>query len=156
MDHSYEKPYYSQDEFSQDEFSQDVSVSEVNTEADATLIDIVRGYPHLYAKNLKDFKDKNIRERSWMEIASILKCSGTSNYIHLQLIYYKIYENKYVKLFVVEECQRRWLRLRDRFSKERRLRDTETRSGSGSVTGRKEFSLYENMMFLAEHIQSRK
>lgn len=76
MDHSYEKGYYS-DMYSQDECSQDVSVSEVNTEADAIFIDIVRSYPHIYAKNLKDLKDKNVRERSWMEIASALNCSGT-------------------------------------------------------------------------------
>lgn len=61
-----------------------------------------------------------------------------------------------MKLLTVEDCQRRWLRLREKFSKERRLRDAETRSSSGSATGRKEFSLYENMMFLSEHIQSRK
>lgn len=60
-----------------------------------------------------------------------------------------------MKLFIVENCQRRWLRLRERFAKERRLRDAETRSGSGSI-GRKEFLFYQNMMFLSEHIQSRK
>jgi len=55
------------------------------------------------------------------------------------------------------------MRLRERFSKERRLREAETRNGSGSTSGRKEFSfvmfnnsLYQNMMFLSEHIQSRK
>jgi len=48
------------------------------------------------------------------------------------------------------------MRLRERFLKERRLREAETRSGSGSTSGRKEFSLYQNMMFLSEHIQSRK
>ncbi|KAL0108612.1 hypothetical protein PUN28_015228 [Cardiocondyla obscurior] len=131
MDHLYDKQIYSQSDVYFNEFEQDISLNEVNTEDDATLIDIIRGYPHLYAKNLKDFKNKNVREQSWLEIASILKCS-------------------------VEDCQRRWLRLRDRFSKERRLRDTEIRSGSGRVPGRKEFCLYDNMMFLSEHIQSRK
>ncbi|KAL0108613.1 hypothetical protein PUN28_015228 [Cardiocondyla obscurior] len=130
MDHLYDKQIYSQSDVYFNEFEQDISLNEVNTEDDATLIDIIRGYPHLYAKNLKDFKNKNVREQSWLEIASILKCS-------------------------VEDCQRRWLRLRDRFSKERRLRDTEIRSGSGRVPGRKEFCLYDNMMFLSEHIQSR-
>ncbi|XP_071631348.1 uncharacterized protein [Temnothorax longispinosus] len=133
MDHSYDKTYYTDLEDSQDMYSQDmdVSVTELNIESDATFIDVVRGYPHIYAKNLKDFKDKNVRERSWVEIASVMNCS-------------------------VEDCQKRWIRLRDRFSKERRLRDAETRSGSGSTTGRKGFPLYENMMFLSEHIQSRK
>jgi len=61
----------------QDIYSEDsVSVTELNSEADATLIDIIRGYSHLYAKNLKDFKNKNVRERSWIEITSVLNCSG--------------------------------------------------------------------------------
>jgi len=78
MDHSYEQPYCVDSESTlQDVYSEDsVSVTELNSEADSTLIDLVRGYSHLYAKNLKDFKDKNVRERSWMEIASILNCSG--------------------------------------------------------------------------------
>lgn len=146
--------YYTDSEDTQDMYpDMSVLVTELNTEADATFIDIVRGYPYIYAKNLKDFKDKNVRERSWVEIASVLNCSGMWNYTDLQLKY--IYRNKYIKLFTVEDCQRRWLRLR-KFSKKRRLRDAETRSGSGSTTGRKEFSLYQNMMFLSEHIQSRK
>jgi len=61
----------------QDIYSEDsVSVTELNSEADATLIDIIRGYSHLYAKNLKDFKNKNVREQSWIEITSVLNCSG--------------------------------------------------------------------------------
>lgn len=155
MDHLYDKIYYTDYEDTQDIYSQDlgVPVTELNTEADATFIDIVRSYPHL-AKNLKDFKDRNIRERSWEEIASVVNCSGMWNYIDSQLIY--IYRIQYVQLFTVEDCQRRWLRLREKFTRERKLRDQETRSGSGSITGRNKFPLYPNMMFLSEHIQTRK
>ncbi|XP_025155183.1 uncharacterized protein LOC112588707 isoform X1 [Harpegnathos saltator] len=140
MDHLYCHKMYTDSEDIQDisvmEVASDlvfnsIHTTELNTEADATFIDIVRGYPHLYAKNLKDFKDKNVRERSWEEIASVLNCS-------------------------VEDCQRRWLRLREKFAKERKLRDAETKSGSGSITGRKEWALYQNMMFLSKHVQSRK
>lgn len=76
MDHSYDKVYYIDSEDTQDSQDMCVPMTELNTEADATLIDIVRGYPPIYAKNLKDFKDKNVRERSWAEIASVLNCSG--------------------------------------------------------------------------------
>lgn len=86
MDHTYEQPYCVDSEDTQDMFSEDsVFVADSNSDADAILIDTIRGYPHLYAKNLKDFKDKNVRERSWIEIASILHCSGMRNYLGLQL-----------------------------------------------------------------------
>lgn len=99
------------------------------TENDISLINLVRGYSHRYNKNSKDHKDKNMRDRSWEEIGSILKCSGMSNYIDLKCLKC-IYRNKCMNLFTAEECEKRWVRLRERFSRERRLRDAETRSGS--------------------------
>ncbi|EZA49505.1 hypothetical protein X777_12243 [Ooceraea biroi] len=103
---------------SQDINLQDSIPIEVNIEADAIFIDIVKNYPDL-CKNLKDFKDKNVRERAWVDIASILNCSGMWNYTGLQVTC--MYRNTYVKLFTVEDYKRRWLRLRERFSKEQRL-----------------------------------
>ncbi|XP_026825152.1 uncharacterized protein LOC113561866 [Ooceraea biroi] len=97
MNHSYDQIDCedTQDMCSQDINLQDSIPIEVNIEADAIFIDIVKNYPDL-CKNLKDFKDKNVRERAWVDIASILNCS-------------------------VEDYKRRWLRLRERFSKEQRL-----------------------------------
>ncbi|KYQ48396.1 hypothetical protein ALC60_12567 [Trachymyrmex zeteki] len=56
---------------------------------------------------------------------------------------------------VVEVCQNRWTRLCDRFSREKRLRKTETRGGSGA-SHRSGFSLYNDMLFLEHHIKQRK
>jgi len=47
---------------------------------------------------------------------------------------------------VVATCQNRWVRLRDRFIKEKRLRETETRSDSGA-SHRSGFPLYNNIIF---------
>jgi len=56
---------------------------------------------------------------------------------------------------VVATCQNRWIRLRDRFSKEKRLRETETRSGS-EASHRSGFPLYNNMLFLENYVKRRK
>ncbi|KYN02000.1 hypothetical protein ALC62_07196 [Cyphomyrmex costatus] len=71
-----------------------------------------------------------MKQNSWREISGILNLS-------------------------IEICQNRWIRLRDRFSREKRLRETETRSGSGA-THRSGFLLYNNMLFLENHVKRRK
>ncbi|XP_077282821.1 uncharacterized protein LOC143908866 [Temnothorax americanus] len=118
------------------EFEDDIhEVVEVEGESlekgtDELLIDAVRSYPHLYNSSLKEYKDTNMKENSWIEISKILDMS-------------------------VSTCQNRWLRLRERFSKEKRLRELETRSGSGA-THRPVFPLYHNLLFLDSHIKRRK
>jgi len=57
--------------------------------------------------------------------------------------------------FSVADCQNRWLRLRERFAKEQRLREIESRSGSGA-SHRSTFSLYKNMLFLEKYIKRRR
>ncbi|XP_071652484.1 uncharacterized protein [Temnothorax longispinosus] len=119
-----------------EEFEDDIhEVVEVEGESlekgtDELLIDAVRSYPHLYNSSLKEYKDTNMKENSWIEISKILDMS-------------------------VSTCQNRWLRLRERFSKEKRLRELETRSGSGA-THRPAFLLYHNFLFLESHIKQRK
>lgn len=56
---------------------------------------------------------------------------------------------------VTIECQNRWIRLRERYSKERRKIEFESRSGSG-LSQRQGFAFYENMKFLNSHVQRRR
>lgn len=56
---------------------------------------------------------------------------------------------------IVADCQTRWLRLCDRFTKEQRLQEIDSRSGSGA-NHRPTFNLYNNMLFLRKHIKRRK
>ncbi|KYQ53449.1 hypothetical protein ALC60_00010, partial [Trachymyrmex zeteki] len=53
------------------------------------------------------------------------------------------------------ECQNRWIRLRERFSKERREIEAESTSGSGA-SNRQSFIFYENMKFLNSHVLRRR
>ncbi|KYQ54058.1 hypothetical protein ALC60_07037, partial [Trachymyrmex zeteki] len=53
------------------------------------------------------------------------------------------------------DCQTRWLSLRERYSREKKLREIDTRSGSGNVT-RQTFPLYDQMNFLYTFVKSRK
>ncbi|GAB1863202.1 MADF domain-containing protein [Camponotus japonicus] len=97
---------------------------------DELLIDCVRGYPHLYNHQDKNFKDHLMKENSWKEIASVMKMS-------------------------VSECQTQWNRLRDKFAREKRQKEIETRSGS-EASHRNTFVLYENMLFLEKHVKRRR
>lgn len=49
---------------------------------DELLIDCVRGYPHLYNHQDKNFRDHLMKENSWKEIASVMKMSGKINKIN--------------------------------------------------------------------------
>lgn len=58
-------------------------------------------------------------------------------------------------MVLVSDCQKRWTRLRQRYTKERMLREQETRSGAGKPTRSKWF-LFENLNFLGKHMIHRK
>lgn len=75
MDHNYDKPYLYHTEESESQYSQNI-LEDDNTDCDAMIIDAVRGYPHLYSKSNKNFKDKNMRDTSWTEISNNLNLSG--------------------------------------------------------------------------------
>ncbi|KMQ85548.1 transcription factor adf-1 [Lasius niger] len=56
----------------------------------------------------------------------------------------------------VNDCRIRWTRLRERFGKEKRLRETtDTQSDSGAIR-RPLFPFYESMLFSENHIKRRK
>ncbi|XP_029666253.1 uncharacterized protein LOC115237392 [Formica exsecta] len=97
---------------------------------DELLIDMVRSRPYLYDKSVENYKDTTMKENTWTEIATALNIT-------------------------LAECKNRWLRLRQRFSKERQLREQETRSGAGKPT-RQKWMLYESLTFLGRHITQRK
>ncbi|CAL1687609.1 unnamed protein product [Lasius platythorax] len=110
--------------------NEEADITSNNQTGDALLIDLVKSYPHIYSKSSSNYKDLLMKENSWKEIAEVMNWTPI-------------------------ECQNRWLRLRERFSKERREIETESRSGSG-VSHRKGFVLYENMKFLNNHVQRRR
>jgi len=43
---------------------------------DELLIDAVRGYPHLYNSSMKEYKDVQMKENSWMEIGLLMNMSS--------------------------------------------------------------------------------
>jgi len=61
-------------------------------EEDSLLVDLVKGYPHLYNKESRDFKDIIKKNNSWKEIGDILNTTGMEyifyiTYIHFIYIY---------------------------------------------------------------------
>ncbi|XP_011883916.1 PREDICTED: uncharacterized protein LOC105571054 isoform X2 [Vollenhovia emeryi] len=107
------------------------NVNDINSHkhGDELLIDLVRSRPYLYDKTQREYKNTNIKENAWIEMASILNIT-------------------------VSDCQTRWTRLRQRYSKERILREQETRSGAGKPTRSKWF-LFDSLNFLGKHIAQR-
>ncbi|XP_011053954.1 PREDICTED: uncharacterized protein LOC105145822 [Acromyrmex echinatior] len=59
-----------------------------------------------------------------------------------------------IALLMNVSCQNRWLRLRERFIREKRFRELETRSIS-RISRHTTFTLYKNMLFLDSHIKRR-
>lgn len=98
-------------------------------EGDYLLIDLVKYNSHLYNKELKDFKDIEKREQTWREIAASLNIS-------------------------VNECQQKWVRLREKFSKEKRIQEEFERTGSKKYK-LSTWSLYEELKFLEPFIKRR-
>jgi hypothetical protein len=45
-----------------------------SSSGDSLLIDLVRGYPHLYDKSSSNYKDSIMKENSWNEIGQIMMC----------------------------------------------------------------------------------
>ncbi|TGZ45694.1 Transcription factor Adf-1 [Temnothorax longispinosus] len=86
---------------------------------------MIRSRPYLYDKSVKSYKDATMKENAWTEIANVLNTTVT-------------------------ECQNRWTRLRQRFSKERQLRKQETRSRAGKPM-RQKWILFESLAFFGRH-----
>ncbi|TGZ33115.1 hypothetical protein DBV15_10921 [Temnothorax longispinosus] len=91
---------------------------------------MIRSRPYLYDKSVKSYKDATMKENAWTEIANVLDTTVT-------------------------ECQNRWTRLRQCFSKERQLQEQETRSGAGKPM-RQKWILFESLAFLGRHITHRR
>ncbi|XP_024884730.1 uncharacterized protein LOC112462895 [Temnothorax curvispinosus] len=123
--------YYAKRSEDEDEnCNNNILYNRTSREDDSLLVDVVKGYPHLYDKQSRDFKDIKKKNNSWEEIGEILNATAA-------------------------DCQTKWARLRERYSREKKLQEMETRSGSGHVT-RSQSALYEQMSFLFKHVKSRK
>ena len=121
-------------------------------EADEALIDAVREYPCLYNSRISDFEVQMKKENAWSAIAELLERSGEycdiSWSVLLLLANDAIYSN-----FAVEDCQRRWKTLRERFVKETKRR--KTKSGQGTTVC-VPWELFGHMEFLREFVKHRK
>ncbi|KAL1516086.1 hypothetical protein ABEB36_000010 [Hypothenemus hampei] len=91
----------------------------------AFLISIIQNYEYLYDLSQKDYKNKLLKNRAWQEISEMTNMS-------------------------VDECQRQWRNLRDRFTKEKR----QLPSGSGMSEVNWEY--FENMQFYNKYTRPRK
>uniref|UniRef100_A0A1Y1L6N2 MADF domain-containing protein n=1 Tax=Photinus pyralis TaxID=7054 RepID=A0A1Y1L6N2_PHOPY len=122
--------YYSCDIMEENLNTQDLEVPTDGKERDELLIELIRTHPCVYNKALKEYKDSLMKENAWREIATILKNT-------------------------VGEVQNRWLRIRQRYSKERKLREREGRSGMPAAK-RKKWLLFDLLCFLEENVVKRR
>ncbi|XP_046593570.1 transcription factor Adf-1 [Neodiprion lecontei] len=96
---------------------------------DEILIDAVKSYPHLYDTSCKDYRDAIKKENSWVEIAGVLNATP-------------------------QICSTRWTRLRESYSKEKKKKNTENKSGSGAAQ-RRGFVHFEAMRFIDKFVKTR-
>lgn len=71
---------------SEDEDESNIYNNRISREEDSLLVDLVKGYPQLYDKQSRDFKDIK-KNNSWQEIVKILNATSTG-YILLLYQYY--------------------------------------------------------------------
>nr|XP_012224925.1 PREDICTED: uncharacterized protein LOC105673693 [Linepithema humile] len=114
--------------------NEDENISDIENhnekDGDALLISLVRDYPYLYNKELTDFKDCIKKQNAWIEIGIIMNMKA-------------------------DECQSRWTRLRERYTREKKLKQEETTTGSGA-SKRRSFEFFETMQFLEPFIKRRR
>lgn len=58
-------------------------------------------------------------------------------------------------LLIVDDCQSRWTRLRERYAREKKQKQEESRTGSGA-SKRKAFEFFEAMQFLEPFVKRRR
>jgi len=68
--------YLKQNEYNKENENEAVLNAVSPREEDSLLIDLVKGYPHLYDKESKDYKDIIKKNNSWKEIGEILDATG--------------------------------------------------------------------------------
>ncbi|XP_075744113.1 uncharacterized protein LOC142802914 [Rhipicephalus microplus] len=95
--------------------------------SDDLLIEEVRRRPLLYDQRLKTYRDKQLQRDAWEQVSRVLGQSVPDN-------------------------KHRWHSLRQKFL---RLRKAYVKSGSGSDAAKKQWALFDNLMFLNDAIQSR-
>lgn len=125
------------------------TISLIPKEGDELLISLVKNYPHLYDKQSKNDKDQLMKNNSWKEIAEIMNMAGKLplNYIFVQIISCLFY-------FLVSECQNRWIRLREKYAREKKKI---TCIPSGAEGGYKiQWPYFSELKFLEKHITSRR
>ncbi|XP_025158755.1 transcription factor Adf-1-like isoform X2 [Harpegnathos saltator] len=129
MDYNvYFRSQYQEDEYLEDTQNKRNEIKVV--ENDPLLISLVYGHPYLYNNELTDFKDSMKKQNAWLEIANIMDMT-------------------------TDECQSRWKRLRERYTRERKQRQEETTTGSLACK-RKTFEFFNNMQFLERFVKRRR
>lgn len=77
-----------QDEIVSQANEDDENIDLTSNIGDSLLIDLVRGYPHLYDKASPNFKDSIMKNNSWEEIAKIMTWTRKHIYKFLHIIFY--------------------------------------------------------------------
>ncbi|XP_050505860.1 uncharacterized protein LOC126884105 [Diabrotica virgifera virgifera] len=89
------------------------------------LIGLIRGYPHLYDKSNRNFKDQHMKENSWKKIAEGVEMT-------------------------VKDCQRLWLNLRNKYGREKKALP----SGSGAPAT-PQWEYFDSMSFINKYVKPR-
>lgn len=122
----------------------------VNTmDQDEQLIDAVREYPCLYNSKSPDFKIALKKENAWTVIAASLERDGKSSEKQCECDLFSVL----YFLKSVDEVQKRWKTLRERFVRE--VKGTKKKSGQDAKSP-VSWELFHHMELLRDFIKHRK
>ena len=116
---------------------------------DEKLVELVHHFPCLWQVSCKEYKDTRAKENAWKEIA------GQVSQIIKEIVKPKISQQA-GKGFKgnIEECQRRWKTIRDRFVRE--LKKVKARkTGDEGPPYKPTWPLFETLLFLQDTVRHR-
>ena len=114
------------------------------------LIMEVQAHECLYNIKSKEYRNSNKKEYIWVKIAQNLDANG-KKYNFSEICKYICILYLYI---IVDTCKARWKSLRDKFVKERKVRDMP--SGSGAPLSQCRWKFYDSLAFLSDSVQHRK
>uniref|UniRef100_A0A6P7H8K1 Uncharacterized protein LOC114347537 n=1 Tax=Diabrotica virgifera virgifera TaxID=50390 RepID=A0A6P7H8K1_DIAVI len=89
------------------------------------LISLIRGYPHLYDKANRNFKDQHMKENSWKKIAEEVE-------------------------MIAKDCQRPWTNLRNKYGREKKALPS-----SSGAPATPQWEYFDSMSFIKTYIKPR-
>ncbi|XP_031328169.1 transcription factor Adf-1-like isoform X1 [Photinus pyralis] len=115
---------------------EELLVIEEHVDVVGLLIEVIQQYEYLYDLSHKDYKNTKKKELAWKEISDITNVSGSCTTTERVLLF---------SIFLlVEDCMKQWKALRDRFTREKRMKPSGSEGAESSWIHLEKMAFYNN------------